>query len=221
MTCGQRIKTARKQAGMTQSELANKLNIPYQSISQWERDVRNPKRETLQRIADALGVSVDYLLGPYHLKGILEYKTAAVRDRLFVAMEQKGLSGEEFCLKLGLPIDEWFKWKEASSTSYLDYLPEISQLLGVPEDILTGKKADNRPPDRIRLLSAFDKLNPSGQHEAVKRVEELTEIRRYQLTPVSSAPSEGKDTAPSAEAPTAAPNQAESKKESPGEKPEH
>lgn len=57
MTTGQRIKAARKAAGLTQAELANKLDIPYQSIGQWERDLRNPKRETLRRIAAALGVS--------------------------------------------------------------------------------------------------------------------------------------------------------------------
>lgn len=56
MTTGQRIKAARKKAEMTQAELAAKLGIPYQSIGQWERDIRNPKRETLERIADALGV---------------------------------------------------------------------------------------------------------------------------------------------------------------------
>lgn len=63
MTYGQRIKTARKKAGMTQTELAKKLGIPYQSIGQWEKDQRNPKLETLQRIADALGVHVLDLLG--------------------------------------------------------------------------------------------------------------------------------------------------------------
>lgn len=57
MTTGQLIKSARKSAGMTQSELAQKLKIPFQSVSQWERDLRNPKKETLQRIAAALGVS--------------------------------------------------------------------------------------------------------------------------------------------------------------------
>lgn len=180
MTTGQRIKIARKNAGMTQSELSSKLSIPYQSISQWERDLRNPKRETLQRIADALGVSVDYLLGTHHLKGILNYKTAAVRDRIFEDVKRAGLSNEEFCLKLGLPVDEWFKWKEGSSTSYLDYLTEISKLLGIPEDILSGKNPDTVQPDKIRLAEAFDRLNPSGQQEAVKRVEELTEIPRYQ-----------------------------------------
>lgn len=54
-TIGQRIKTAREQAGMTQVELAAKLGIPYQSISQWERGTRNPKPESLKRIAAALG----------------------------------------------------------------------------------------------------------------------------------------------------------------------
>lgn len=56
MTTGQRIKAARKAAGMTQAELAQKLDIPFQSISQWERDIRKPKKETLENIAKALKV---------------------------------------------------------------------------------------------------------------------------------------------------------------------
>lgn len=56
MTTGQRIRTARKKAGMTQAELAAKLEIPFQSVSQWERDIRNPKYDTIRRIATALGV---------------------------------------------------------------------------------------------------------------------------------------------------------------------
>ncbi len=65
MTTGQRIRAARKRAGLTQADLASKLGIPYQSIGQWERDVRNPKYETLQRIADALETPLSGLLsGP-------------------------------------------------------------------------------------------------------------------------------------------------------------
>jgi len=56
MTTGQLIRAARKKAGVTRTELAQKLNIPFQSVSQWERDLRNPKIETLNRIAAALGV---------------------------------------------------------------------------------------------------------------------------------------------------------------------
>lgn len=62
MTTGARIKAARKAAGMTQAELASRLGIPYQSIGQWENDLRNPKYESLQKIASALGVSVADLL---------------------------------------------------------------------------------------------------------------------------------------------------------------
>lgn len=65
MTTGQRIKNARKAAGMTQAELASKLGIPFQSISQWERDLRNPKQETLDKIAIALNVSTFELRGYY------------------------------------------------------------------------------------------------------------------------------------------------------------
>lgn len=63
MTTGQRIKAARKKAGMTQKELGDKLGISYVGVSQWENDLRNPKLETLQRIADSLGVPVSILMG--------------------------------------------------------------------------------------------------------------------------------------------------------------
>lgn len=63
MKSGERIKKVRLEKGITQTELAQKLGIPYQSIGQWERGIRNPKRETLQKIADALDVELWELLG--------------------------------------------------------------------------------------------------------------------------------------------------------------
>ncbi|WP_195277047.1 helix-turn-helix domain-containing protein [Anaerotruncus rubiinfantis] len=63
MTTGQLIKAARRNAGLTQKELGEKLDVTYQTLAQWENDLRNPKYETLQRIADALDVTVEYLRG--------------------------------------------------------------------------------------------------------------------------------------------------------------
>ena len=74
VTTGQRIKEARKNADMTQMELAQKLNIPFQSVSQWERDVRKPKMETLSRVADALGIQLWELSEDVH--DITEIATA-------------------------------------------------------------------------------------------------------------------------------------------------
>lgn len=64
MTTGQLIKAARKKKKMTQAELAEKLNISYVGVSQWENGVRNPKYDTIRKIADALGVDWSELVPP-------------------------------------------------------------------------------------------------------------------------------------------------------------
>lgn len=62
MSMGNRIRLARERAGLTQRQLGEKLNMPFQSISQWERGSRNPKLATLEKIADALDISVSELI---------------------------------------------------------------------------------------------------------------------------------------------------------------
>jgi len=71
MTTGERIKAARKKAGLTQAELASKLEIPFQSISQWERDIRKPKKETIAKIARALNVHPVELSGDIFNEALL------------------------------------------------------------------------------------------------------------------------------------------------------
>lgn len=56
MTTGELIKAARKKAGLTQEELGKNLGVSGSYIAQYEADNRNPKYETLKRIAAALGV---------------------------------------------------------------------------------------------------------------------------------------------------------------------
>lgn len=52
----------RKQKGLTQLELANKLNYSDKSISKWEHGDAVPDIEVLKRIADFYEVTVDYLI---------------------------------------------------------------------------------------------------------------------------------------------------------------
>lgn len=56
MSTGAHIRQARKAAGLTQQELADKLNVSASMIGQYENNLRNPKLETLVRIAQAIGV---------------------------------------------------------------------------------------------------------------------------------------------------------------------
>ena len=68
MKAGEALKKARIDAGITQAELAKRLGVTPQTVSQYERGIKNPKIETLARFADALGIDfinfvnqVDYL----------------------------------------------------------------------------------------------------------------------------------------------------------------
>lgn len=60
MTIGERIREARKNAGLTQKELGNKIGVSGALIGQYETGIRNPKIETLQKICNAIGVDLVY-----------------------------------------------------------------------------------------------------------------------------------------------------------------
>lgn len=59
----QRLKSLRQEHKISQKELASKLFLSQQTVAKWETDGATPNPETLSKIADIFGVSVDYLLG--------------------------------------------------------------------------------------------------------------------------------------------------------------
>lgn len=58
---GEIISTLRKEKGMTQKELADMLNITDKAVSKWERDIACPDTQTIPKLAEILGVSVEEL----------------------------------------------------------------------------------------------------------------------------------------------------------------
>ena len=58
-----RIYELRKDAQMSQQQLADKIGVNKQTISQYERGVREPQFDTLGKLCDFFNVSIDYLLG--------------------------------------------------------------------------------------------------------------------------------------------------------------
>ena len=61
-TMGEIISTHRKEKGMTQKELADMLNITDKAVSKWERDLACPDTQTIPKLAQILGLSVEELL---------------------------------------------------------------------------------------------------------------------------------------------------------------
>jgi transcriptional regulator with XRE-family HTH domain len=62
MALGERIRQLRKEHGWSQAELGSKVGTDSQRISRYENGRITPSVEALVRLADALEVSVDYLL---------------------------------------------------------------------------------------------------------------------------------------------------------------
>jgi len=60
---GERLALARQQAGLTQQQLADRLGTTQRVITYWEREQVALRADQLAALADALGVSADFLIG--------------------------------------------------------------------------------------------------------------------------------------------------------------
>ena len=60
MNFGERLKSARREAGLSQNDLAIKLNVSASMIGQYESGKRNPKKDTIEKIANALNLGYSY-----------------------------------------------------------------------------------------------------------------------------------------------------------------
>ena len=61
-TLGAMIAELRKQHGMTQLELAEKMGVTDKAVSKWERDLSCPDINSIPNLAEILGVSVEELM---------------------------------------------------------------------------------------------------------------------------------------------------------------
>ena len=61
-TLGMMISTLRKEKGMTQLELAEKMGVTDKAVSKWERDLSFPDINSIPKLAEIFEVSVDELM---------------------------------------------------------------------------------------------------------------------------------------------------------------
>ena len=81
MKIGDRIKDAREKANISQSELARKMGIKASSVQEWERNETSPRRHRIKPLAEALGVSPQWLEFGTEPEGtVLEFKEKTEKE---------------------------------------------------------------------------------------------------------------------------------------------
>ncbi|MEE1144387.1 MAG: helix-turn-helix transcriptional regulator [Acutalibacteraceae bacterium] len=111
MTLGEKIKESRKQCGLSQEQLAEKMSVSRSAVAKWETDKGMPDVDNLKALSQLLSVSVDYLLDdgeaidelvmrePYNLseygKGIRKTKKDRVIREKFPDAEIYTLFGKQ------------------------------------------------------------------------------------------------------------------------------
>lgn len=169
MTFGEKVKEIRKKKGLSQLELGKKMNISQQAIAKYEKIIEQPKLTTVQKIADALDVTISELVddwGKYTLEEIAAdideetvYKNShRLIEKLESIEDENGELNQELLEK---ELHSIIKITE--ETSALSKVFEDSQLLKYSTEI-------------TELLKM---LNDTGRGEALKRVKELTQLTKY------------------------------------------
>lgn len=212
MTTGQIMQAIRKERGYTQKQLAEKCGMATGTIQQYELNKREPRREQLQKIANALNVSVDYLITGKSTLDIwneimADINRETIGDNIRKYREEQGLTQKELADFIGLDVAIIKNYEDSKSLPTVENLKKISSFLAVNikkivEDLSIFPELEKdmvqnpfsyaldynnflKAGERIEktqenmLLKDYRKLNGIGQAEARKRVNELTEIKKY------------------------------------------
>ena len=137
-TIGNRIQKFRKEKGLTQEELAEKLGVSAQAVSKWENDASCPDISLLPQLCRILGITTDELLSG---------KTETVT--LVPASQRKGL--EELTMRIRVNSSEGDKVKVNLPMSLIKLGMEIG-VVSIPGNDGTGKLLQNVDLEKVLAM---------------------------------------------------------------------
>jgi len=146
MSFGEKLFTLRKEKGLSQEALAEKLNTSRQAISKWENDQGYPETEKLLIIGNIFNVSIDYLLKgnvQMNKKGNGGYYVSKEFAEGYLINQQK--MGKYIGLGLfliALSIVPYFFFKQEPSLYLIPTI--ILATIGIGTCISTGFLEENR-----------------------------------------------------------------------------
>ena len=143
MTLGQRIQELRKQKGLSQEGLGEKLGVSRQAVSRWETGETTPNTETLKLLSKLFDVSINTLLGSPR-KLVCQCCGMPLEDTN-ISREPNGAFNEEYC-----------KWCYADGKFVYTSLDELLDFL---ERHMSNETC---PPEQVRAY--FENQLPKLNH---------------------------------------------------------
>ena len=131
---GDCLKKFRKEAGLTQTQLSEKLNVHLQTVSKWERNVSEPDFSVLGELADVLHITLEKLLGVPEGEEVFRGNFDAVLfgKAISFARKGKGESQESLAERIGVSADTVSKWERGVICPNIEQLKILSKNLEVP-----------------------------------------------------------------------------------------
>lgn len=172
---GTRIKQLRQEMGMTQVELAEKLGLSKQILSLYEAGKRSPKIAQVQKFAEILNVSADYLLGDSSEEAAFN-SVCSTQDKPFykifieVTCDQMGLDIPGVVRVTGLTDRQvrtiiTRRMKEAP----LPIAMQLSDTLNVPLEVWAGTVPYRPHPltaEGIEVARAYERADQKDRNTA-------------------------------------------------------
>ena len=94
---GDKIKEARKAAGLTQRQLAEKINVTSGSICNWEKNLSRPDPDTIQNLCWALGVQPNFFFGESNSSSSIPFELTPDADLMRrLGKRLSGADGSDF-----------------------------------------------------------------------------------------------------------------------------
>lgn len=137
---GERIAEQRKKLGLSQEELAEKLNISQKSISKYELGDRKPQYKVLVRMAEYFGVTVDYLLRSTDTQ---DFGICDCGNTIKELRTEAGMTQEELGMLLNVQNAAVSKYESGNVPLTGETLLKLSKIFNVSTDYLLGAEEGN------------------------------------------------------------------------------
>jgi transcriptional regulator with XRE-family HTH domain len=132
---GDRIAWARERAGLNKNQFARELGTSWQHVDHWEKGRTEPSLASMRRIAEVLGVSIDFLLG---VRADPALPSPSGLERFLAQLAPDDLSEDEAQWLRKAPVDE----REASAEDYRALLAGLRRIASRPAKSGRRRKVD-------------------------------------------------------------------------------